>query len=1685
MERKKLTKNEQVLETFKNIATKKSGLISVLAASTVYELYGQKLELFQALKKEYGKEPWQLTTIEQFWSPSLERSVTTLVGTDYAKTIYDIIKLRLEGQFSISLWRHSYHSADFGYYAHAVIDLLPHLINAFSYTETVEEMLYCEHDYLSAYKYLLAHQIRQNNTSIIEKIHEAIMGDNSQIVISRSIIEAIIISNNNGLMEDLLKLLLAARLQEGLRQQILESADVGSPQVLKRILKLCIDENMFRYSSTIRAFDTWTGLGYCDEKPANVVKCAEYAYACLDSEEIRKEYLDSENTQKAYFALWAMGCYEIRNTETMTQKILNDKQKYRRILGWLFITRSNSKAYRMDFASKFLYERDEEILAWITGNLTITPQLLSCYHASGTPYTNESFQNALFPNNKQERQKLFTQLRAIAEYIGNKTKTFSGVPFDFVSVTLENTRVISCMLSLAGYDMDITLINQLSEIQHLMNADQRRAFIINFLNPEVFEQHKIFLKEALNDRSIYVKESAVERLSICKLNNADLTALAESLRSKSSSFRKAIISVFSKQNADGLNFIIGKMLSTTEEYQIQAAIELLLELKEKNSEIVSEFSEELRALKKQKLSTQTQILLERLPHENDSVKEYNVHNGYGIYKPEVIAAFTSQITPLTTPTQKVGFIGKLFGKKEANGDLLTVDGIRAMLPVWDNIDGILERMNQVFENHKDYEYEIDSWNGKTKVLFGDTGFQIQLPYEYGIRTLADEKARIEMLPFYEEFLEAMGIYATNPEKYIGLRYITAYHYINTFGDAFDFAPWYLPFLKMSLDPSYHTACQKKYGKRYSAFLSIINKAHQKMDSHGLFSVAIKLYLSLINVYGETNLNRAYLEKNENANSRHVFYGKSYSHNLINCRSLSCMRNIINNLELNSDDFKTWFLQAYRIENKSSEIVSNCLRLTDYFKACNEGFAPKDALFQFLIFTNEQIPINIKYLTNPNRWTESRELFSQYPWATDIAKTLVEQILKVEEKRGELPTDLTHAAMCIERFEGAKHFCNLLAALGKETFFRGYEFSHDTTKKAVLSRLLKRCYPSSNDTPEYLAELLKATDISESRLAEAVMYAPQWADFAEKILGWNGLKCGVWFFHAHINETFSAEKETEVAIYSPISPQQFNDGAFDKNWFFEAYEKLGEKRFQTLYKSAKYITIGSNQHRRSQLYSDAVLGKLDANELLKEIKEKRNQEKLRCYPLIPIAPHDKNEALRRYEFLQDFLKKSKQFGAQRRESEKKAYNTAMENLAITTGLMDVNRLMWQMESKKINEILPYTLPVTIDDISVKLDINSDGNASIKAEKNGKVLKTTPKTLAKNEYFLTVKGIVKELKDQKQRARESLERAMSQSTTFGANELINILTNPIIGPMVEKLVWTDESDCGFLKVNNQKLSLTLLSGVDKDVTSINIRIAHPYDMQKANQWAEYMHFLYENKIIQPFKQVFREYYPITEDERKECFVSRRYEGHQVQPRKTVALLKARGWTIDYEEGLQKVFYKENLIVRMYALADWFSPADIEAPTIETISFYDRSNGEAIELDKIPPIIFSETMRDIDLVVSVAHIGGVDPETSHSTIEMRIAIATELIKLLKLTNVNWYSAHAKIQGNLSNYSVHMGSGVVHAEGKGMIYILPVHSQARGRIFLPFADDDPKTAEIMSKIILLAEDNKLKDPSILNQVL
>lgn len=166
-------------------------------------------------------------------------------------------------------------------------------------------------------------------------------------------------------------------------------------------------------------------------------------------------------------------------------------------------------------------------------------------------------------------------------------------------------------------------------------------------------------------------------------------------------------------------------------------------------------------------------------------------------------------------------------------------------------------------------------------------------------------------------------------------------------------------------------------------------------------------------------------------------------------------------------------------------------------------------------------------------------------------------------------------------------------------------------------------------------------------------------------------------------------------------------------------------------------------------------------------------------------------------------------------------------------------------------------------------------------------------------------------------------------------------------------------------------------------------------------------------------------------------------------------------------------------------YFTPTEVEGLTLEGVEFTRRKEWKPIELFQVPPLVFSEVMRDLDLVVSVAHQGGVDPEATASTVEMRSALVRETCRLLQITNVKLENSHALIAGHLGSYSVYLGSAVVHRQPGGSHCIVPVHSQHRGRVFLPFADNDPKTAEVVSKVLLLAKDREIKDPTILEQIL
>jgi hypothetical protein len=173
-------------------------------------------------------------------------------------------------------------------------------------------------------------------------------------------------------------------------------------------------------------------------------------------------------------------------------------------------------------------------------------------------------------------------------------------------------------------------------------------------------------------------------------------------------------------------------------------------------------------------------------------------------------------------------------------------------------------------------------------------------------------------------------------------------------------------------------------------------------------------------------------------------------------------------------------------------------------------------------------------------------------------------------------------------------------------------------------------------------------------------------------------------------------------------------------------------------------------------------------------------------------------------------------------------------------------------------------------------------------------------------------------------------------------------------------------------------------------------------------------------------------------------------------------------------------------------------------------------AVPLRDVPPVAFSEVMRDVDLLVGVASIGH-DPtwldgggdaqhpsrwragpaatywrdfnaaELTESGYARRFFLEDLLPKLAIAERCELDARHLVVRGKLRTYRIHLGSGNVTMEPEGRYLCIVVKNEAAaaagGGVFLPFEGDRLLSA-ILSKAFLLARDEAIKDPAIRRQI-
>ncbi|GAA5495743.1 hypothetical protein Rhal01_01922 [Rubritalea halochordaticola] len=368
----------------------------------------------------------------------------------------------------------------------------------------------------------------------------------------------------------------------------------------------------------------------------------------------------------------------------------------------------------------------------------------------------------------------------------------------------------------------------------------------------------------------------------------------------------------------------------------------------------------------------------------------------------------------------------------------------------------------------------------------------------------------------------------------------------------------------------------------------------------------------------------------------------------------------------------------------------------------------------------------------------------------------------------------------------------------------------------------------------------------------------------------------------------------------------------------------------------------------------------------------------------------------------------------------------------------------------------------------------------------------------------------------------------------------MEHPVIGWVARRLIWCVKDE-GEVKSVIWNESGFLSYDTDASITISNdaeITLWHPLDgtTDEVLAWRDY---LIAHEITQPFKQAFREIYLLTDAERSTGSYSNRYAAHIIKQHQFNALCGARGWknrlrlmvddeyppAMKYldEWGLRADFWIEG-IGENYGTDSTESGAYLRLAT-DQVRFYqidaiessahacgggysanrNQASDEPIALENIPELVFSEVMRDVDLFVGVASVGnnaewqdgGEEGRRDYwygysfgdlaETAKTRKAVLERLIPRMKIADrCSFEEKFLIVRGDVRTYKIHLGSANILMEPNDQ-YLCIVAKQApttkADKLYLPF-EGDSKLSVILSKALMLAEDAKIKDPTILSQI-
>ena len=1443
----------------------------------------------------------------------------------------------------------------------------------------------------------------------------------------RHVTQALMSSSRPDAWDFVERLLLSAQRQEGLRQAILESVDESHPDAFRRMLRLIRDENLSRFSSVVRAADTWFGFMWDGSSGMKIDSVLERVLTFLDNPGARAAGLDESDAETVYLALWSIAFEDIDAAIGPASALLQSPSFEIRFVATHFLVQA---LWTTAFPPVVDMLADPD--------LRVAARALDLFGSDVTSLV--------------DGKRLFDRLEELMQRLPKRSQTLDALVWPWWNRKLEKPVIASAMAANVKAVPAARMLPYVPELKPY----ERDAFIRQMAQleprwrlpgaPELKKKTKLsateraLTLELLGDASAEVRKTAFEAMKDLPLENDEIERLIELLGRKPGDLRNGCIARLGTLPEAELLAAADRLLTDEIDVRRLAGLELLRD-----------------AVENERAVSSARARIERYATEHAALtNEEQAH----------ISAVMGAARETVSTDDALGLIDpsslRAWPTPRARRLQLDTPGARASL----------ESLAELVLTHQNAEVRTPT--GEVKLLI-EAGAWRSGPWK---RDDAENRDELPLENVWRSWLEQRPASLRDAD---GLEILRA-----LLTDA-DSRAWRSATVKKVVAIGQYSA-----GSHFLRGLLGWCVAWDPPKS-GFDFILDGIEGSLAEL---TDADYREIEKAAGQGGyAFSFFGTKqppFQIKLAQAEQLArrarWWRELFPGLVTAAQAERFYGLLRY-FEKRSNGFDVLRLTLEDVVGAYSAG-AVNEAEFIDLMVGSGSRHSHVLLLYGASTRKPPRPL-AEHPELLALVDKCRRRIVEVECTRGDRKTAASKIAMALRWTGGFDTLSAALPALGKSHFARSFGWQGDgASRQQTLSHLVLRSVPRAEDTLEAFGEWARKARIREARLVELAVYAPQWAAHVNHVLGWAGLEDAVWWIQAHTKDDRSWQLQelkeiwaAEVSERTPLSPADLTEGAVDVAWFRNAYQTLGAERWKVLDTAAKYAA-SSGGHTRAQLFARAMAGLVTREDILSRIDGSRHQDSVRALGLLPVVEGERGrEDLRdRYVRLQEFRREARKFGAQRQQSEGRAVAIGLANLARTAGYRDPQRLQWAMEREAVADLARGPLVRTKDEVTLTLSIDGDGAPSLTTTKNGKTLKALPGALKNDPEVVELKDRLQELKRQRSRVRDALEEAMGRGERFRSPELRELLEHPILAPSLSRLVFVADDVAGYLAEGGRVLRDH--SGAKHALgNEEEVRIAHPIDLFRRGDWSKWQRECFAAERVQPFKQVFRELYPMTDAER-ESRKSRRYAGHQVNPRQALALLGSRGWVARPEEGVSRTFHEAGLTARLGFQEAFYTPAEIEGLTLEEMVFTPKGLWTEMDLRDVPPRLFSETMRDLDLVVSVAHRGGVDPEATASTVEMRAALVKETCELLGLENVELQPNHAIVRGQLGTYSVHLGSANVSLMPGTALPIVAVHSQYRGRLFLPFADDDPRTAEVLSKVLLLARDREIRDPSILEWI-